>query len=269
MSELVFVKLGGSLITDKTRAETPRLLVIERLAQEIAMALSQRQDISLVLGHGSGSFGHTAAHQYRVHEGGLSDWMGYAKTGAAAQRLNRLVVEALLRAGVCAVSMQPSASAICHKGHLEQLSVEPIRNLLARGAVPLVYGDVAVDRAQGCTIISTEQVFGYLSRVLEPDRILIVGEVDGVYTSDPRYDEQAKPVARITPAESERLFAGLSGSHGLDVTGGMRTKVELLLQMVSQTPSVQVRIIGGTEPGHLHMALNDPHTTLGTCIASG
>ncbi|MCX6065672.1 MAG: hypothetical protein NT121_07955, partial [Chloroflexi bacterium] len=63
MTELVFLKLGGSLITDKTLPYTPRLDKLADLASQIAAALSTRQ-LSLVLGHGSGSFGHIAAKKY-------------------------------------------------------------------------------------------------------------------------------------------------------------------------------------------------------------
>jgi isopentenyl phosphate kinase len=55
---LVFLKLGGSLITDKNQAHTARLDVLERMAFEIAAARAQDQDLKIVLGHGSGSFGH-------------------------------------------------------------------------------------------------------------------------------------------------------------------------------------------------------------------
>ena len=48
--ELVFVKLGGSVITDKTLAETARPAVIARLAAEVAHALAARPALQLVLG---------------------------------------------------------------------------------------------------------------------------------------------------------------------------------------------------------------------------
>ena len=124
MSELVFVKLGGSLITDKLRYETPRLAVIARLAKEIQAALEAKPDLKLVLGHGSGSFGHFVADRYKVHEGHLKDWRGYVETAAAAQRLDRLVLDALLAEGVRAVNVQPSASARCHQGELIEMAVK-------------------------------------------------------------------------------------------------------------------------------------------------
>ena len=58
MKPVVLVKLGGSLITRKDRPDTARREVIARLAAEIAEAWP-RVAGSLVLGHGSGSFGQT------------------------------------------------------------------------------------------------------------------------------------------------------------------------------------------------------------------
>jgi isopentenyl phosphate kinase len=77
LAELVFVKLGGSLITDKHKEATARMDVIGRLAVEIQRALQARPDLSLVLGHGSGSFGHVVAERYQV-QSGCSAWRGYA-----------------------------------------------------------------------------------------------------------------------------------------------------------------------------------------------
>ena len=61
MRDLYFLKLGGSLITDKSASETIRIEVIKRIAGEIREALDLHSDLLLLLGHGSGSFGHRAA----------------------------------------------------------------------------------------------------------------------------------------------------------------------------------------------------------------
>lgn len=266
MSELVFVKLGGSLITDKRRSETPRPAVIQRLAQEIHTALELRPDLQLVLGHGSGSFGHFAAERFRVHEGHLKDWRGYAETGAVAQRLNRLVTDALLAEGVRAVSLQPSASARCHHGELMEMAIEPVVQLLKAGAVPLVYGDVALDDAQGCAIISTEQVLIYLAQALRPQRILMVGEVAGVFSGDPQRDT----IVRLIPEISSRNYAEiehmLTSSFGIDVTGGMFSKVRLLYQLVQDQPNLQVRIVTGRRNGVLQRTMTDPLYQEGTLL---
>ncbi len=266
MSELVFLKLGGSLITDKLRLESPRTTVIERMAREIHHALASRPDLSLVLGHGSGSFGHFAADRYKVHKGNLDDWRGYAETAAAAQRLNRLVVDALLGAGVPVVSLQPSASARCSAGELVELNLDPVTALLDRGLVPVVYGDVALDSAQGCTILSTEQIFAYMARVLCPSRIVMAGEVAGVYSGDPHRDT----VVRLVPAVTARNYAQveemLSASFGVDVTGGMLTKVRSLFALATEMPGLQVRIVTGRMPQIVERVLVSADVQEGTLL---
>lgn len=267
--EGVFLKLGGSLITDKRLEEAPRREIIRRLAREIRAALTERPDLHLVLGHGSGSYGHFRAKRYNVHQGYLADWRGYAETAAAAQRLNRLVTDALLEEGVCAVSLQPSASALCREGELEEMAVEPVRRLLEHRAVPLVYGDVALDAVRGCTILSTEQIFIYLARALRPRRILLAGEVGGVFTADPLRDPNAHLIAEITPHNYVEVERALTTSFGVDVTGGMLSKVQSLYRLVLEQPSLQVRLITGLKEGLVYQALVASTCAEGTLIHSG
>ena len=125
MTPLIFVKLGGSIITDKLQPSTARPQVIQRLAQEIRDVRAACPNLRLVLGHGSGSFGHVAGNRYHVHQGIAEngDWSGYAETGAAAARLNRLVADLFLEAGVPVVSVQPSACVRCRAGKLVAMNL--------------------------------------------------------------------------------------------------------------------------------------------------
>ncbi|MBN1659559.1 MAG: uridylate kinase [Anaerolineae bacterium] len=270
MTNLVFLKLGGSVITDKTQPETPRPDVLARLAAEIAAALRACPDLRLVVGHGSGSFGHVAARRHGTRAGvrDTAGWHGFAQVAAVAAHLNRLVDAALLDAGVPAFSIQPSASAHCHAGALVSLETAPIETALARGLVPLVYGDVAFDDVQGGTIISTEQILAYLALRLRPARLLLAGIVDGVYDADPLSHPGATPIPHITPAHWQAIRSGLGGSHATDVTGGMASKVEALIALVEALPTLSARILTAERPGALYTALVDPSATSGTLIAA-
>ncbi|MCA9937430.1 MAG: hypothetical protein KC418_02225, partial [Anaerolineales bacterium] len=98
MDETVFLKLGGSLLTDKTGVEVVRADVLARLAVEIAAARQARPGLRLVLGHGSGSFGHVAAARYGTRQGvhTAAEWHGFADVARAAAALNHLVILALV-----------------------------------------------------------------------------------------------------------------------------------------------------------------------------
>ncbi|MFP4344820.1 MAG: isopentenyl phosphate kinase [Anaerolineales bacterium] len=260
--ELLFVKLGGSLITDKWQEATPRLDLLERLAGEVRAALEARPDLRLLLGHGSGSFGHPEASRYGTQAGVRTPeaWVGFARVGAAAARLNRLVVDTFLEAGVPVLSLQASASALARGGLLQRLALEPVERALEVGLVPLVFGDVAFDEAQGGTVLSTEDLFVHLAAVLRPARVLLAGNAPGVL------DDEHEVIPEITPESLPEVAAYLRGSRYVDVTGGMVDKVERMVGLVQQVPGLRVRIFTGREPGNLRRAILDSESSLGTRI---
>jgi isopentenyl phosphate kinase len=267
---LTLLKLGGSLLTDKTREKAMRPDVIARLAREIAAALSAQHSAhstcnsALILGHGSGSFGHATAKRHGTRHGVRSpeDWRGFAEVSVAAQQLNRIVADALADAGVPVFSVAPSASARCEDGVLMHLDLAPLRAALANGLVPLVMGDVAFDSVRGGTIVSTEEVFAYLAGHLPVSRVLLAGETEGVYAS--MADLRVLP--EITPDNWAQISSGIGGSRGADVTGGMASKVRDMLALAQAHPGLTVHIFSGLTPGSVERALKGEE--IGTCITA-
>jgi isopentenyl phosphate kinase len=268
LGELVFLKLGGSVITNKNKPFSARRAVIHRLGGEIRRALQARPDLRLVLGHGSGSFGHVVGERYGVRQGvrGVEGWRGFAETAAAAARLNHIVADILLKEGLPVMTFQPSASARCHNGELIALESYSLDLALEHGLIPLVYGDVAVDTVIGGTIISTEQIFAYLARQMRPARILLAGVVDGVFDADPLKHPGAQPFAEITRENFSQVEVALGGSHGTDVTGGMLSKVRAMYHLVMAQPPLIVHLLSGEQPGYVEAALRGEARGIGTII---
>ena len=242
----LFVKLGGSLITDKSTPYTARLEVIERLGGEVHRARSQ-SSLQLVLGHGGGSFPHVSATRYHTADGVVDhrSWEGFVKVHQDAARLNTIVCEALTKAGELVMPVQPSSACVASAGRIVRWDPGTLQRFLQAGLIPVPYGDVCVDRQQGCCIISTEEIFRYLAGLLRPGQILLVGKVDGVL------DANGNVVPLITPQNFDKLRRSLAASDGIaDVTGGMLHKVERALEM-----GATVRIINGLVPGRLYRAL--------------
>jgi len=256
----LFLKLGGSLLTDKTATEALRGAELARLAEEIAAARAARPGLRLVLGHGSGSFGHVAAarHGTRAGVAGADAWLGFATVSDAAARLNRHVITALLAAGVPAIGLPPSASAGVAGGVIQALATGPVTAALEAGLLPVVFGDVAFDSARGGTIVSTEEVLGYLAHDLRPARLLLAGETAGVL------DAAGRVVPSITRATLPALLPALGGSRGTDVTGGMTTKVTSMLDLTAALPGLRVRVFSGLVPGLLTRLLLAPDLPEGT-----
>ena len=279
MKELVFLKLGGSLITDKTQPYTPRLDVMDDLALQVKTALQTRPDLRLVIGHGSGSFGHVPASEYRTRDGlppsatplthrerdetEENYWKGFAEVWYQASALNRFVMKALHNAEVRSMSLSPASSVIASNGQVSVWETTPLRMALSAGIVPVIYGDVVFDEIRGGTILSTEDLFGHLARALSPDRILLAGLEAGVWEDFPA---RTKKIELITSASFEEVSAGVGKAAGADVTGGMESKVEQMLGLVQEVPGLTAQIFSGDEPGNLVRVLTGE--TLGTVITA-
>ena len=246
---MIFLKLGGSLITDKTMPLTPRQDVIDRLAAEIAAAWGSAQAPPLLIGHGSGSFGHHAASQSGIHHGArtVQDWTGFVSVAMAARQLHQIVMQALLDAGLPVMSFPPSSMVQTRGGKILTYHTAPIEIALEHGLVPVVHGDVAFDESQGSAIVSTEQVFSALAHDLQPQRLLLAGMQDGVL------DSTGSTLEIIRPETLEQLqFEQVPGD---DVTGGMRAKVEEALTWAVDFGTAEILIFSASSPGILKHVL--------------
>ena len=234
-SDLVFLKLGGSLITEKSRARTPRPEVIRRLAQEIAAspfgcsrpAARPRARFRIVRPCG----GEKIRNGRRGEDGGglgrLRRGMGRRRRveppgdGCPGRRRRAvpsgLRLPPMRRAGKWAdwrrCRRSPygwrwtrgwcrSSTAIrCSTGRAEA------------GSPPRKWFSTA------------------LTRALHPQRILLAGIERGVFAD---YPERKILLRRIRARSGRAPHAKVEGSEHTDVTGGMLSKVLTMLALVRQ-----------------------------------
>ncbi len=255
MADLVLVKLGGSLITDKRGDCAPRLEVIERLAREIAVALPRMHE-QVVLGHGSGSFGHASAARHGIGSGpldavaprarpGVSALAGVSETRAKAAELHALVTSSLLAAGLAPFTWAPSSALVARAGVPSRGAIEPLLATLEFGLLPVTYGDVVTDRRWGASICSTEAVLRYLAGRLQRRghrvrRVLWLGATAGIY--DPR----GVAVPRVDRDNYARVRRMIGATDGTDVTGGMLLRLDTARALARR--GVESWIIDGRIP---------------------
>jgi isopentenyl phosphate kinase len=263
--QIVLLKLGGSLITDKKRPRTLRVKTLARLAEEIASALNQRPSLRLVLGHGAGSFAHVSAKQHdtRLGVGTHQQWMGFTEVWWDAAVLNRLVVEALRNAGLPAIALPPSAAVISQDGQVERWEIGPLEAAINAALLPVIHGDVIFDSVRGGTILSTEDLFSNLALKINPSRLLLAGMERGVWQDFPK---RTTVIEKITPQNYQDLMPVIGESAATDVTGGMQDKVEQSLTLSKSIPGMEILIFSGDEPGTLLRVLLG--SSLGTVISN-
>jgi isopentenyl phosphate kinase len=274
---MFLLKLGGSLLTDKSVSEGLRREELQRIVLEIQQVLVDGSRRVLV-GHGSGSFGHVVAERFQAHLGKMGaradEWQtGFALVARSAAKLNAIVLDALVSSGLPCVAFPPRSSVVCADGVATAMRdfAAAVRLALDNGIVPLVNGDCVADSVRGCTILSTEAVFaGLLDDAVfaadgdgEPWWILCAGETNGVLAKN------GDTVPVITEANFDSLDALTSASRGADVSGAMRGKVRWLLDLVARHRRVQALIFNGLTPGNISLALRAPQAVpLATRIVS-
>jgi len=253
MAALTFVKWGGSLITDKATPYTVRTDLLKRLADELARYWPAREG-GLVLGHGSGSFGHEAARASGFAAAGNAPPSAEAFSAVqhAAARLHRNVMAALRAAGLPAVSLVPSSSLLATDGTPTHIPTEIIEHLLARGALPVTYGDVLIDRTQGSSIASTETLFRALIPALRAAghpaaRALWFGDTDGLY------DATGATIPTVAAPEVPELLDLIGAPRGVDVTGGMVHRLQTVAALAAE--GVPSMLANGHRAGAMHRLL--------------
>lgn len=264
-NQLVFLKLGGSLITDKLTARSPRRDVINRIVREIANSLHNNPRLQIILGHGSGSFGHISGKKHGTFNGVHTpeEWRGFAEVRYDASLLNRIVLDSLIEAGISALAFPPSASVITQERKIITWDLEPLQSTLRKGLLPVIYGDVVFDTDRGGTILSTEDLFYHLALQFKPERILLAGKDPGVWED---YPDCTSLVKEITPANLPTLQKIIQKSGAPDVTGGMEAKVKKMLQLSEKLPALETVIFSGEDPGRVQSILGGD--TTGTILHS-
>lgn len=252
MQELILIKLGGSVITDKSKEYFAREENMVRLAKEIKNA-SKISKSRIVIGHGAGSFAHTPAHKYQTKEGLINkdSLYGMAVTEDAAKKLDMILIKNLLEVGLPTFSFSPASFIISDAKVYSKSYFDPVKKALQIGIIPVVYGDVIVDKAIGCTIFSTEKILSILAKELIKNyeiKIIYVTDVNGVYNA------KGKTISEITNENFESLKSSITGAKGVDVTGGMLHKVEEALNLAKKT-GIKTLIINGNKKDSLKNAI--------------
>ncbi len=252
LKKRVIVKIGGSFITDKKQSESLKEERVRHIAREISAAM-QTGDISLLLAHGAGSYGHIVARQFEAKRGSHPHfgWQAFYQIRQDLIKLNLRILQLCAEEGLFPITVQPSAIAVARAGKLQVMDTRAIRFLLDSGQIPLIHGDIILDEKQDFTIASTEDQIQKLSDYIFFHRIVLISDVPGVLETA----GQVIPV--IDHHNFEQIIDQLGGSAGTDVTGGMRTKVQQIYQLIRENPNIQAIIISGdSEPGAIARAIS-------------
>lgn len=244
---MILVKLGGSVITDKSRYRTFDAESVARLCAEIK---DSGKDVIVV--HGAGSFGHVLAKEHDINGGHKSKTQipAVAEICRDVRELNNMVVSEMIKAGIPAVGVPPGSCFVMENRNLIMEPTEVVEGFHSLGIVPVMFGDVVLDRKLGFAICSGDQIMERLCGLFSPEKVVFVSDVDGLYSGDPKKDPDAKFFGTVT---KDVLSSVESDMHVADVTGGVAEKMRTMLRMCA--PGRDCFLVNGRVEGRLEAIL--------------
>ncbi len=255
MSNTTIIKLGGSIITDKSKPFSIRRDVLASIATDLSTYLREASgDTYIVLVHGGGSFGHPLVRECLEREDVISREC-FTRVAHYMTVLNIEVVRTLVLGGVPAVSTPTRAVCVALKDDLADCDLSIVKELVHAGVIPVMFGDVAPMRGGGFKVISGDVLVWLLAKDLRANTVIFLTDVDGIFTADPHLNPDAKLIPEVQAQELVRGLATLStDTRGkADVTGAMKFKVEAGLRL--GVKDVKALIINGLKPHNLINAL--------------
>jgi isopentenyl phosphate kinase len=226
------IKLGGSLITDKS---SPRTINWDSLNDSILQIYKyyKESNAKIVLVHGGGSFGHYEVDKIRKTRN-VIDSFSTSLIQESMLTLALAVLKSSINSGIPA-SLHP-AHTIC-KSNVKDCNYYPIINDLNNGLIPITYGDAVFD-GEG-KIISGDDLSVQISNIINSDCLIFATDVEGIL------DEKGNLIRELRRDQNINII----NRNVFDVTGGIINKINKAFNSKSNN----IRIVSGKE---IYNALN-------------
>ncbi len=245
---MFIIKLGGSVITDKTKQQCFKEDVMDDLAEAIKKANKET-----ILVHGAGSFGHILAKKYELNNGYKNDDQlhGFSVTHKMVQSLNSLVLKSLHKNDIPAVSLSPHSILKLNDHKILEFNYKIFNAYLEQHFTPVTFGDVVLDKKLGFSICSGDLLVMALAEYFKPEKVIFAIDEDGLYDANPKINKNAEFIDSTTLEELEK-FITTADKHD-DVTKGMEGKVDTIKNIAEL--GIDTVLVNGNKPERLYQLM--------------
>lgn len=230
MTDMILIKLGGSIITNKEKPLSPRRKTIDKIVQSL-----RKIDEEIVIVHGGGSYGHYWSVRYNMH----TKPANYSPHGVSVVKnsmveLNKIILDSFLKNKLNPYCLPPTDFMSGNKPVTKK--VKEIGKIAKTGLIPITYGDALWYGQKKFFILSGDKIMTMLSKILRPKLCIFVLNVDGLY-SDMKSKKLIRKLGKKIPLLTKTL---------MDVTGGMSRKVEE--SSIIAKSGIDVFFVNGNKP---------------------
>ncbi len=251
----VVVKVGTRLVIDGEGRPRPEFL--QRLAREIHEVMDQGVQVVLVT---SGAVG--IGRRLLFPPGRTLRASERPSAAAAGQPvLMRYWAEALARVDLKPAQVLLTLDDVVDRGRCLRLR-DTLEDLLGWGVVPVLNENDSVS-VESVTFGENDMLAAMVAAAVVPAELLVIlSDQAGLFTADPRSDDSAQLIRRVSPDEDVSRFA--TGAGGPESLGGMARKIEAARRATDC--GIRVVIADGNCPGVLPRVLAGEE--VGTCMVA-
>jgi glutamate 5-kinase len=241
---IVVVKLGSTLVADE-RGDV-RADVLSEVSQQVAEACSRGQSMVLVT---SGAIARgMRLMDMPVRPTAMEELQAASAVGQGP--LYQIYSELLAKHGV--KSAQVLLTFFDMSARMQYLNARQTLGKLLEWRVVPVINENDTTATDEISFGDNDILAAQVAILLSADLLVVLSDVDALYTADPRSEPGASAVSDVRDlGELQRYEIGMSSSHlG---SGGMRSKV--LAAEMATSGGIPVVICNGTRPGTLIRAI--------------
>ena len=270
MAEVVVIKFGGGLITNKSQMCTPEIDIIDDLVDVVGNCLEQ--GLRVIVVHGAGSFGHLRAKHWRLNEGLITNYDFSPQDDCKSQlqavsvvrkemlTLNSIIKKSFAKKGISTIS-HPPHKWVRNTG--SSFSGNIVERFGSGKEVAITFGDVVdCDVGEFGILSGDDLVVRICQDVPNVSRLIFaIKGVDGILRRPPGLATADDLIDKWSPNVE---FSGVHHSE-IDITGGIGLKATRGSEVAAM--GIDVFIINGENSQRLLDACNGV-PTVGTQIFS-
>lgn len=257
----IVIKIGSSSLTHSETGEM-NLMKIEKLVRVISDLRGQGKDVVLV-SSGAIAAGRQALGHHR-RPGTLAEKQAFAAVGQA--RLMMVYQKLFSEYNQTAAQILLTKDTMVNDSsrYNAQNTFEELLNL---GTIPVVNENDTVSTSEIPYVDSfgdNDRLSAIVAALIGADLLILLSDIDGLYTDDPRSNPKAELIRFVPSITSELIHMG-KGTSGSDVgTGGMSAKLAAARiatdsgadMVIANGDQVEViwSIMGGDQKGTLFLA---------------
>jgi len=221
----ILVKIGTQLITNKNKNIDES--IIEKIVDQVSLLIKKNIQV-LIVTSGAVASGKSILKTQKTDLNISKKTLTYKQTLASLgqaplinlyskyfQKHNLVVGQALI-----------SRSDL--QNRLGYLNIRnTLENLMNQKAIPIINENdvVSVDELQGEVYGDNDRLSAMIANAVDADLLILLGDIEGIFTSDPKFNKDAKLINSIEEINDEII--NISGDTSDDIgSGGMKSKIE-------------------------------------------